>query len=99
MQRLLFLPLFLLTTACASVYLGNGTSMPATSPSATTADSACSQRLWQAIGSPPAIQVECRDGTVILRGLVATAAGRDALVDYVRRQPGVERVIDRLVVR
>ena len=99
MWRLLFLPLFLLTTACASVYLGSGASMPATSPSAATDASACSRRLWQVIGSPPAIQVECRDGTVILRGLVATAAGRDALVDYVRRQPGVEQVIDRLVVR
>ncbi len=92
--------LLLLPGACATVHLaGNGGPTENRSLESARADAACSERLWQSLGSPPNIRVECRDGTIILRGIVATTAGRKALVEFVQQQPGVNTVVDRLVVR
>ncbi len=86
---------------CASVYLGQGASPAAADRSPTTAgaDAACSERLWRRLGSPPSVRLECRGTAVWLRGVVSSEESRRALVDYLRRQPGVEAVRDRLVVR
>ncbi len=96
------LPLFiLLLTACASVYLGSGTGNASGERDLAGAqrDADCSRRLWQQLGQPASIRVECRAGVVYLRGVVSSAESRRALVRFVARQPGVERVEDRLVVR
>ncbi len=92
--------LLLLPSACATVHFaGNGGPPENRSLESARADAACSERIWQALGSPPNIRVECRDSTITLRGIVATTPGRKSLVEFVQRQPGVNTVVDRLVVR
>ena len=99
--RLLPVLLLLLSSGCASVHLAGGAGAPTADRSldAARADVACSERIWKALGSPPNIRVECRDGTVYLRGIVTTPESRRALVDFVQQQPGVKTVVDRLVIR
>ena len=103
MSRLppLLLLLALLSSGCASVYLAGETGAQSEDRSldAARADVACSERIWKALGSPPNIRVECRNGTVYLRGIVTTAESRRALVDFVQQQSGVQSVVDRLVIR
>jgi len=91
----------LLSSGCATVHLAGDTGAPTADRSldAARADVACSERIWKALGAPPTIRVECRNGTVYLRGIVATSASRRALVDFVQQQPGVKIVEDRLVIR
>jgi len=93
--------LALLLGACASVYLGSGAPPAAGGRDLAGArqDAECSRRLWQQLGEPAAIRVECRGGVVYLRGVVSSAQSRQALVRFVGQQAGVERVEDRLVVR
>ena len=88
-------------TGCASVYLGRGELSTEADRSLATAgaDAACSERLWRRLGSPPSVRVECRGTNVWLRGVVNSEESRQALVNSLRRQPGVETVIDRLAVR
>lgn len=45
------------------------------------------------------IQVSMRDGTVILRGEVDSSAEKTAAFDAARSSPGVQVVIDELLVR
>ena len=99
--RLLPVLLLLLSSGCASVHLAGGPGAPTADRSldAARADVACSERIWEALGSPPNIRVECRDGTVYLRGIVTTPESRRALVDFVQQRPDVKTVVDRLVIR
>ena len=99
-RLLIFLPP-LLASGCAPVPLAEGDGAPAEASSSDGAptDAACSERIWQALGSPPSIRVTCRNGTVYLRGTVAMPESRRALVEFVRQQPGVKTVVDRLAIR